>query len=87
MVSGNWLCFGGHTRYEKRTGAQRHLASEAFPIPFHSRQPARQHKVSHFEVMHSELNHEQYKNYNKVSCSVMNFNVLVIVGKVCVCFI
>lgn len=34
LVSGSWLCFGGQTRREGKTAAQRYLASEAFPISF-----------------------------------------------------
>lgn len=65
-------------------GAQRHLASEAFTVSYHSNHLARRPKVSQFEVVHSEPEH---KIYNKILCSVMNFNVLVIVGTACTYFI
>lgn len=66
-------------------GAQRrHLASEAFTISYHSNHLARRPKVSQFEGVHSE---PERKICNKILCSVMNFNVLVIVGTACSCFI
>lgn len=75
MVSGSWLCFGGQTRREGKTAAQRYLASEAFPTSFIQ---GTQHggTVSQFKVVPSEPEHN--KIYNKIFCSMMNFNVLVI---------
>lgn len=63
---------------------QRHLASEAFTISYHSNHLARRPEVSQFEGVHSE---PERKICNKILCSVMNFNVLVIVGTACTCFI
>lgn len=65
-------------------GAQRHLASEVFTISYHSNHLARRPKVSQFEGRHSE---PEGKIYNKILCSVMNFNILVIVGTAYSCFI
>ncbi|KAM7325445.1 hypothetical protein ACRRTK_015698 [Alexandromys fortis] len=69
---------------KERRGAQRHLASEAFTISYHSSHLARRPKVSQFEGVHSE---PERKICNKILCSAMNFNVLVIVGTACSCFI
>lgn len=65
-------------------GAHRHLASEAFTVSHHSNHLAQRPKLSQFEGAHSET---ERKIYNKILCSVMNFNVLVIVGTACTYFI